>query len=142
MVKAAERVRPSSRLLNDSMDFKQYVKIKLVEWKDNSLTKYVHGIVMSKNVSDRSMKTSIKNPTILVLNKLEVGQSEIQSEIDQEEGLIKILKKKLDNFKPNLIFVEREVPYKVMQMLKEFHPDITVVSGLSEPQIQRIARIS
>lgn len=142
LVKAAERVRPSSRLLNDSMDFNNYVKIKIIEWKDNSLTKYVHGIVMSKNVSHTQMPTQFKNPSIMVLYKLEIGQSDIKSEIDQEGGLLKILMKKIDQFKPDIIFVERDVPYKVMQCMCEYHADITIVSNMEDYQIARIARIA
>lgn len=55
VTKAAEQVRPSSRLLNDSLDINQYIKIKIIDWRDQSKSAYVNGIVMTKNLADRRM---------------------------------------------------------------------------------------
>lgn len=83
VIKATERIRPSSRLLNDSMDFNDYVKVKIVEWRDSSLSQYVNGIVFSKTVADRRMKYNFENPRILLLkNTLEIEKADLQSEMD------------------------------------------------------------
>jgi hypothetical protein len=34
MVKAVKNIKPSSRLLNDSIDITKFIKIFLFEWKD------------------------------------------------------------------------------------------------------------
>lgn len=98
--KAVEQVRPSSRLLNDSIDINQYIKIKIIDWKDQSKSAYVNGIVMSKNLSDKRMQQMLERPSILLLrNILDSGTidkaNDLQSVIDQEDHLIKLLSSKL-----------------------------------------------
>jgi 1-phosphatidylinositol-3-phosphate 5-kinase len=53
---AVEQVQPSSRRLNDPMDFTHFIKIKIINWMDNSKSAYVNGIVMSKNIADKRMQ--------------------------------------------------------------------------------------
>ena len=55
--------------------------------------------------------------------------------------MIKILNLYLEKIKPTLIFVERDVPYKVMCLLRDKH-NITVVSNLDEKKITRLARMT
>lgn len=55
--------------------------------------------------------------------------------------MIKILSSKLEKITPTLIFVEKDVPYKVMCMLREKHK-ITVVSNISEKKISALARLT
>lgn len=57
-----DNVRPSSRLLNDSMNFNSFIKIKIINWHDNSKSAYINGVVMSKNIADKRMKSVIDNP--------------------------------------------------------------------------------
>ena len=61
-MKAVETVRPSSRLLNDSCDFNDYVKIKLIE-NPETTCEYVNGMVMSAFRE----QDSLENPKVLVL---------------------------------------------------------------------------
>lgn len=67
MLKAVENVRPSSRYMSDSMVFNQFIKIKIINWHDNSKSAYVNGLVISKNIADKRMKTDVDNPQILLL---------------------------------------------------------------------------
>ena len=62
MSKAVDNVKPSSRLLGDSMDFNNFIKIKIVNYADNSKSSYINGIVMSKNLADKRMQKGINNP--------------------------------------------------------------------------------
>lgn len=56
------------------MDLNDYVKIKIIDWKDNSMSQYINGIVMTKNLADRRMKNTLEKPSILLLNNiLEIG---------------------------------------------------------------------
>ncbi len=85
---AVDSVKPSSRLLNDSMNFTSFIKIKIVNWKDNTRSAYVNGIVMSKNLADKRMiNNQIAFPLILLLKesvgvKNEAGFTDIQSVVD------------------------------------------------------------
>lgn len=64
---AVDNVRPSSRVLNDTMNFNTFIKIKIVNYVDNSQSKYVNGIVLNNNLADKRMKEKIKNPKIFLL---------------------------------------------------------------------------
>lgn len=52
---AVDNVKPSSRLLNDTIDFNHFIKIKIINYVDNSKSAYINGIVMSKNLADKRM---------------------------------------------------------------------------------------
>jgi len=54
--KAVGNVKPSSKILNDSMNFNSYIKIKIIKHYDNSKSNYINGVVMSKDLADRRMK--------------------------------------------------------------------------------------
>ena len=66
---AVDNVKPSSRLLNDSMNFNSFIKIKIINWKDNSKSAYINGVVMNKNLADKRMLQQIDNPSILLLKE-------------------------------------------------------------------------
>ena len=55
--------------------------------------------------------------------------------------MIKILSMKIKLITPSIVIVERNVPYKVMCMLRDEH-NITVVSNFEERKLQRIARLT
>lgn len=44
------------------MNFNSYVKIKIINWMDNSKSEYINGVVMSNNLADKRMLSSIDNP--------------------------------------------------------------------------------
>ena len=71
VLKAVEQVKPSSRMLGDSMDINEYVKVKIIDWKDNSRSSYINGIVMSKSIASKRMQTTITHPRILLLRALD-----------------------------------------------------------------------
>lgn len=84
-----DEVRPSSRHLNDSMNFNSFIKIKIINWHDNSKSAYINGVVLNKNLADKRMEGLINDPSILLLKdsvgtiKGEgVGLTEIQSLVD------------------------------------------------------------
>lgn len=75
---AVESIRPSSRILNDTMNLNDFVKIKLINWKDQSMSQYVNGVVMTKNLADRRMKSQFTSPNILLLkNTLELVNQDL-----------------------------------------------------------------
>ena len=65
MTKAVEQVRPSTKLLDDSMNINDYVKVKCIEHENISLTKYIQGHVMTYPWEG----STCKNPTILLLKQ-------------------------------------------------------------------------
>lgn len=83
--KAVENVQPSSKHLYDSMIFNSFIKIKIIDWMDNSKSCYINGIVISKNIADKRMKTDIDNPSILLLKEsigtMKAGENNALTEI-------------------------------------------------------------
>lgn len=58
---AVDNVKPSSRLLGDSMNFNTFIKIKIINYADNSKSAYINGIVMCKNLADKRMANFLQN---------------------------------------------------------------------------------
>ena len=97
---------------------------------------------MSKNLADRRMQSAHEKPSILLVkNTLEIGQTDLQSEIDQEEHLIKILSKKLEQIDPKIVIVEQDVTYKILCMLRD-ERKISVITNMDESKLNRIARLT
>lgn len=44
------------------------IKIKRIQWKDFSETRYIKGYVFRKNVANRKMKCNFEKPSILVIS--------------------------------------------------------------------------
>ena len=145
---AVENVKPSSRLLNDPLNFNNFIKIKIINWRDNSKSAYINGIVMSKNVADKRMRGEIKEPSILLLKDSLVGSvkkgeekglfTDIECLVEQEDHWVEIIKQKLTLVKPSLIIVEKDVGYKVLDALRE--EDVTVITNMSPKKMKRMAR--
>lgn len=49
------------------MNFNSYIKIKIINWIDNSKSAYINGVVMSKDLADKRMKSYIERPRILLI---------------------------------------------------------------------------
>lgn len=65
------------------MNLNDFVKIKLIDWKDNSMSKYVNGVVFTKSLDDRNMKNEFVQPSLLLLKDTqEIGLQDLQSEIE------------------------------------------------------------
>lgn len=67
VVQAVDSVKPSCRYLKDSMDFNRYVDVQLIDYKDETRSRYVNGCVLLKNLAEKRMPHEIHNPKILLL---------------------------------------------------------------------------
>ena len=96
---------------------------------------------MSKSISNKRMAREIENPRILLLR--DIGEDEVPdlaSKIDFEEHTFQILKQKLDEIRPNLVVLQRDISVKLLNLMRE--KQITVVSNLEEKKIKRLARLT
>lgn len=57
-------------MLGDPMDINECIKIKIIDWKDNSKSAYYNGMVMSKSIAIKRMDKEIRNPKILLLKDI------------------------------------------------------------------------
>lgn len=49
------------------MDINYFVKTKIINYHDNTLTGYFKGVIFRKNVALKQMQCEIQNPTILII---------------------------------------------------------------------------
>lgn len=125
VLQAIKNVKPSSLILNDSMDICEYVKIKKILWEDDSLSKYVNGVVCRKNLVDRKMATEIKDPKILLISQAleyernDTSYTNMGAVLSQELHYAKTLKNKFDIINPSIIFSEKQVSRNVIDQLKQ-----------------------
>lgn len=61
------------------MNISKYIKIKCIPYVDGTATEYMRGIVCSKNVAHKKMRTWIKTPKIMVIyNSLDLDNLDEQ----------------------------------------------------------------
>lgn len=90
-LEAVLNIKPSSRLLKDSIDFTKFVKILLVEYENQDKCENVDGIVIMKNIAHKQMNREIKKPKILIMSNSmgyisdDNSYVEIDAEIQQQE---------------------------------------------------------
>ena len=126
-MQAVEKVKPSSRMLGDMMDINEYIKVKVIDWRDNSKSQIFNGFVMSKSIASKRMQTTLVNPKILLLKT--IGQDEgrnshfaipdLATKIDVEGHSDKILEQKLAEINPNLVIVQQDISVKLINMMRD-----------------------
>lgn len=95
-------VRPTSAILNDSIDINKFVKIVTVEYPNQDKCKFVNGVVFKKDIGSKRMRNNISNPRILLLsNSLgyvqddAIALTDLEQEIKQEETFVQIIRQKI-----------------------------------------------
>ena len=144
---AIDNVSPSFQDLNDSIDINEYIKIKIIEYKDQSKCEVIDGYAMQKNVYSKKMKIDIDNPKILLLkgdlSGFRGGKKENDSLIMKKSGFddyIKIIIKKIESISPQLIIVEGNIDQKYQDFFSEHKMNISIIGGCNIKKLNKIAR--
>lgn len=140
---AIRLVKPSKRIMNDSMDINDYVEIKLIEYENDSKCKYINGCVIMNNIADRRMKSNIENPQILLIGNSvgfcqEDSFADLETIIKQEDHYLKILMDRIEQVKPDVIIIEKDISRSVLAKLRDMN--ITVITNVERKSIEKIAR--
>ncbi|XP_071943027.1 1-phosphatidylinositol 3-phosphate 5-kinase-like isoform X2 [Antedon mediterranea] len=144
--KISKMVKPDVRYQNDEMDIRYYVHIKKVAGGSLSDCRIVNGVVCTKNVAHRSMKTVIKEPRILILKsavehqRVEHKFSSIEPIVLQEHEYLKNYVHKISTLKPTVLVVEKSVARLAQDFL--LNCDITVVLSVKPSVVARIGRFT
>lgn len=140
-------VHPTSVILNDKIDLNAFIKIVTVYSSTENACRYVSGVVFKKDIANKQMRNIIQKPRILLLeNSLGYVQEDglalvdLEQEIGQEDALIRIIKKKIEQVNPDIIFVEKDATRLVLDMLLSINK--TVVTNTSRKMLLMIARCS
>lgn len=130
--------------LTDTLDIKQYVKIKKIFGGQIEDTVMVDGIFMTKNVDSKRMAVDIDNPKIAILMfPLEyMKQKEqfisLRTIHSQQSVYISNLVSRIVSLKPDIILVGDTVCGMAESLLEA--ENITVISNLKPQIIERVSR--
>lgn len=130
----------------DVMDICEYVRIKKIPGGCMENSSLIYGVVCSKNVTNKRMKTSFQRPRILLLtcsveferstNKL----SSFDQLRSQEHEYLKNLVARIFTHKPDLILVQGSVAKIAQDML--FDLGITLVINVKPSVMKRVSRLT
>ncbi|CAH7667084.1 hypothetical protein PPACK8108_LOCUS1470 [Phakopsora pachyrhizi] len=129
----------------DAADIRKMTKIKKIPGGRPSDSEYLYGLVFTKDVVHKKMKTYYKNPRVLAISiPLEFqrvdGYSKLEPLIRQERQYLKTLVNRITSSKPDVIFVEGNVSRLAIEYLVE--AKVTVMSHVKPTVLQAVARAS
>ncbi|GFN83677.1 1-phosphatidylinositol 3-phosphate 5-kinase [Plakobranchus ocellatus] len=139
-------VRPDVRSEGDDMDIRNYVHIKKVPGGQKNETTLFHGVILSKNVAHKKMKTKITNPLILLLRgtiefqRVENKFSSLEPQILQEREFMRNCVMKMVAYRPNVVVVEKSVSRLAQEFLLE--AGITLLYNVKLSVMERLARFT
>ena len=141
---------PTFLNLNDTININEYLKIKTLEFRDQSLCKVIDGYALRKNVGIKNMRTSIKKPKILLIKgnlegvRTNPGKNNQNNNIIVKstaiEAYIEILRKKIEEISPQIILVEGNVSQKFQAFFATDKMNISIVNKVNIKKLNRIAR--
>jgi hypothetical protein len=143
--KTIQQINPSFKDLKDSLNINDYIKIRTIVYKDQSLCKVIDGFVLEKNVCSKKMNTNIDNPRILLLDcGLDFTRNNdsitcFENLMVQEPAYFNIIYKKIEQVDPNVILVNKNVSRKVQEHL-DISNKISLVMNVKSKSLKKIAR--
>jgi 1-phosphatidylinositol-3-phosphate 5-kinase len=144
-MRAAEFVEPDlSR--GDFMDVRNYVSVKKIPGGSLRNCTYVDGVVFSKNIAHKRMRSSIANPRVLLLGCAieyqRVANRMVSFDVlqQQEREYLSILVAKLAALKPDVLFVQGTVSGMALEFLLAAR--ISVIINVQRDLLSRIARFT
>ena len=161
LIQIFNNICPSHQDLNDSIDITKYIKIKTIEYQDQSLCEAIDGFAMRKNVCSKKMKTEIDNPTILLLdgyigkrindkndnkddfyiNKKSILGDELANlSSSSEKAYLNIIKKKIEKLDPQIILLKESIIPEFQNLTFKDNSIISIVVGCKIKSLEEIAR--
>ena len=148
--KVINNLSPTFLNLNDSININDYLKIKTIEFRNQSKCEVIDGYAMKKNVCSKYMRNSILNPKILLLKgpleglRINRGTSNLTNNLVTKssaiEAYIEIIRKKIEELSPQIILVEGNVLQKFQNFFSMDRMNISVVHKVNIKKLNRIAR--
>ena len=145
VMEAGYRVKPDVSK-GDMMYICDYVRIKKIPGGRMENSSLIYGVICTKNVTNKRMKTSFQRPRILLLTcsvEFERAKSKLSS-FDQlrsqEYEYLKNLVARIYAHKPDIILVQGSVAKIAQDML--FDLGVTLVINVKESVIRRVSRLT
>ena len=143
VIETCQQVR-TNLLPDDVMDINHYIKVKKIPGGKMADSAYIYGVVCSKNVTHKKMRTSLDNPTIMLLRcAFEFQRKENQfSALDtlqlQEHEYLKNVVAKIKKFHPSIILVQKSVSRIALDMLHDL--GVVVAVNVKPMVMNKVAR--
>ncbi|PLW14721.1 hypothetical protein PCASD_18766 [Puccinia coronata f. sp. avenae] len=139
-------VRDPPRPTNDAEDagdIRKMIKIKRIPGGQIADCEYIHGVVFTKNIAHRKMKSTCTAPKVLTLGMpLEFqrvdGYSKLDVLVSQERQYIKGLVHRLTSLEPDLVLVDGNVSGIAIDYFVE--AGVTVLRHVKSTVLQAVAR--
>ncbi|KAG5675557.1 hypothetical protein PVAND_005452 [Polypedilum vanderplanki] len=141
----AHNIHPecSSRFF-ESMDVRNFVNIKKISGGTRNECMIIGGVVFSKNVAHKDMKTKIDNPKVLLLQcpiayqRVEGKFVTIESLILQEKEYLRNVTSRILSLSPDIVLVHKNVAGIAQDLLRD--NGITLVLDVKLSVFERLAR--
>ncbi|KAK5992547.1 1-phosphatidylinositol 3-phosphate 5-kinase fab1 [Cladobotryum mycophilum] len=128
----------------ESMDIRNYVKLKRIPGGKPGDTSYVSGVVFTKNLALKSMPRKIMNPKILLVGfPIEYQRHQqqfmsLQPVIEQEKEFLRVVVQRITNLRPQVLLAEKSISGLALQYLSE--ANISVAYNVKRSVIAAVAR--
>ena len=150
-------LRPCTRYLGDTVDINNYVKIKIIPYKDTSMCQVIQGYVLHNKKKSNNIKSNIENPKILLLNnelnneidnelnnteKKEKNDSNIDNiEEDIQIYHLKLIENKIDKIRPDIVIIGKDFPKDKIDIINNnnFY-GISVIYDIENNVMKRLSR--
>lgn len=145
LVLSLDRIKVHMKL-SDSLDYRQYIKIKRISGGQINHSKFVDGLIFSKTVPLRTMASDIQAPRILLLMfpiSYEKAKDRILSLdvlISQEREYLTSLVSRIMALEPDLVFVSDNVAGEALKLLEE--AGITCQFNMKPQVIEKISKFT
>eukprot|EP01135_Chromosphaera_perkinsii_P001317 Nk52_evm44s164 gene=Nk52_evmTU44s164 len=143
ILRVCENVSPNIRM-GDSIDIREYVKIKKIPGGHMQSSDYVSGVAFTKNVAHKKMARKVANPRILILScaieyqRIENQLASFDPLVLQEREYLRILVSKIAFYKPDILVVEKTVSRIAQELLLE--AGITLLLNVKPKMMKSISR--
>ncbi|UZJ53433.1 hypothetical protein CBS101457_002753 [Exobasidium rhododendri] len=145
LLSIVRNIHPNPKI-GESMDIRQYIKIKRIAGGSVLDSSYVNGFVLSKQVATKKMSRSLPllNPRVMVLtfpidfHRAEGQFMSLESLLAQEHEYTRILVARILQLRPNIIVVKDTVSRLALDMLED--AGVVVVWSVKLSAVQAISR--
>ncbi|XP_047966656.1 putative 1-phosphatidylinositol-3-phosphate 5-kinase FAB1C [Salvia hispanica] len=140
---AAKFLKPDTSR-GGSMDPCDYLKVKCVASGSPCQSKFIRGVVCTKNIKHKRMTSQYKNARLLLLGgALEYQRvpnqlASFETLLQQENDHLRTVVSKIEAHRPNVLLVEKSVSSIALEHL--LAKDISLVLNVKRPLLEKIAR--
>ena len=143
LLRCAEDVDPNIQR-GDDIDIRHYVKLKKAPSGKPRYTAYISGVVFSKNMALKGMRTSIPDARLLLVSfpivyaRHQQHFMSLDAVIAQEKEYLRNLVRRVVALKPDVVLAEKQVAGFALELLQE--QNVTVAFNVKETVLQAVSR--